>query len=386
MRSNTFQPKVRRQMKRYSWTTILDFLKCMRYGELKHIEGYRERPSVSSRPMILGSAVHKGIETALRMRTELTGDPRANVGRAVTMGVNAARQYVRDETRMDVLKYESGRSVPDTAYYQMMDELTGLAPTLARYHVGQLPQTWRVAYKWEVLGRMTEGTEQSVTGIEYDQDTLALEWNISHITPDGDLLTGIVDCIVIDTATGELFIVDWKVRTSFPRSEEAFVDGQLHLYAAMLNAAGASIRKVVMYQMKNKTPSPAEILKSGEPGTGRASYDTTWDVWAMDVRAVGKDPEKYRAEIEPKLKRDDEFRSIVSSAVTENSSTLSLENAYAAIKQVKEAEKTEQFPAILSSYACSNCAFLKLCAGPFRFGGDATVILDRDFDKKKEAV
>lgn len=375
----TSNKQVRRQMNRYSWTTILDFLKCMRHGELKHIEGYRERPSASSRPLILGSAVHKAVETTLRSRSEGIVDEQ----RSISLGVNAARQYVRDETKMDVLKFENGRQVPDSGYYNMMDELTGLAPTLSRFHVANLPKTWRVAKKSEVVPMRYVG-QGSIA--EELGEQLALEWHIEHTTPDGDLLTGIVDCVCIDTETGEVFIVDWKVRTSFPRSEETFVDGQLHLYAAMINSLGGNIQKVVMYQMKNKTPSPAEILKSGEPGTGRASYDTTWDIWASDIRAVGKDPEKYRAEMEPKMKTNDEFRCLVSSLVTTVSSTLSLENAYAAIKQVKEAERTEQFPAILSSYACSYCAFLKVCGGPFRFGGDAASILDRDFDKKPERV
>lgn len=337
----------------------------------------KERPSANSRPLVLGSAVHAGIEAALRARTErktLTMDGLVQLGRMHAM------EYVAGETQPNVTKPNSaGTQVYNSDYYDMMREVGQTAAELVRWYFPRIPETWRIATKREVI---PERYENDSAG-----DELALEWTIFHdfatdeeqeagIAKD---FTGVIDAVIMDTKDNTLKMVDWKVKGQPSYEDAAMIDGQMPLYAAILNHYGARIREVVMFQMRSEGPARAELgqgqKNKGKILTGRDSYATVWEVWA-DSLPFGVDPEKYRLKMEPKMKTWDYFIKPVAYDITSRSSTFALSNARMTIDMIEAGH----LPAKLDSYACGFCPFRKLCDIKV-YGGNLDAMIDMAFTR-----
>ncbi len=365
-----------------SWSAVSNFLACQRKYELANVNGLSRKPSVDSYALMQGSAFHAGLEAALKASFEGYSEP-------TTAAKHAAREYLKTATIRNKTKFnwDTRTEEHDSEYYAMMSELSQIVPVLLAYHVPllQLGDKWRVPSKGEVLGYdqtlMDSGEKWYATNPELHEP--AIEWQFEHIlNADGDYLKGLVDTVLQDIETGEFVVVDWKTRKAFPYDSLALIDGQLHLYAGVLNEMGADITRVIMWQFKTKIPSKAELSQAKktymQPSTGRASYDTTWEVWAASL-PKGVDPAKYEEEMRPKMKEDSDFQRPIEGRVTESSSSLMFDNVHAALASIKHSKTLETMPAALGSKACQYCDFARLCANGFRYGGDVTDILERDY-------
>lgn len=355
-----------------SWSKMQTFLKCQRQYELSYVEGLDAKPKADDRPKLLGSAIHAAIQAAIQYVFQTVTPDEKELTR---LAVQAARNYIRDNTvaNATVYNYERGQHEVNSAYYDMMNELLIVAPVLAEYHVPRIGIGKR--FRPVSRGELVKGAG----------DTCAVEWTINHKLKT-HTITGIVDTVLWDEEAGDYVIVDWKVRDSFPHDTMALLDGQLHLYAAILNAQGAKIGRVCMFQLKSKTPSPASIsVRTSLPNTGAASYDTTWEYWVKTLPA-GINPEEYREQMLPKLKQDSDFIRPVFNGVTATSSSLALDNALqtitAMVQANKQLAKGEGLPAVLSSTQCRFCPFWRLCAGALRYGGDVTEVVETEYIKK----
>lgn len=361
-----------------SWSLIQTFLSCQRKYELTYLEGL-SKPSGDQYNLFLGSAFHAGIEFALAAYANDMADyvlPEVDVAGAV----DAALQQVKDATVLNKTIYdrEAGGTVPDRAYYAMMQDVRNEVPKLLRYHIPLMGigTKYVPVTKGEIFGRSSEWFPV----IETDKE-LALEMRLKFpIEGTDDFITGIVDAVLRDIETDELIVFDWKTRGVFPYDSLAQVDGQLSLYAAVLNAMGANITRTIMYQFSTKLPSPASIsAKNSRPNVGAASYSTTWEVWKATL-PPNISPEKYEAEIRPKLMLDSDFQHPVECVVTEYSTKMAFDNVYATLEAIQNAKKSKYgFPAILGSNGCKFCDFLPLCANALKFGGDVSELIERDY-------
>lgn len=358
-----------------SWSAVSNYLSCQRKYELANVNGLSRKPSVESYALMQGSAFHAGLETALKVSFENDGDP-------VIAARAAARDYLRTATIVNKTRFnwETRREEHDGEYYSMMSDLSQIVPALLAYHIPLigLGVKWRVPSKAEVLGYPADATD-----IDVSLGEPAIEWQFEHIlNAEGDYLKGLVDSVLQDMETGEFVVADWKTRKAFPYDSLALIDGQLHLYAGVLNEMGANISRVVMWQFKTKTPSKAELSTAKktymQPMTGRAGYDTTWEYWVNTLPA-GIDPSKYEEEMRPKMKTDSDFQRPVEGRVTESSSMLMFDNVHAALASIKHSKTLATMPAALGSKACQYCDFARLCSNGFRYGGDVTEILERDY-------
>lgn len=354
----------------YSHTRLQLVQQCGQRYRYRYQNGIKERPSAASRPLILGSAVHAGIEEYLRAKTER---PTLTPLGLLTIAQLAAQEYVKGETQPNVRKYVDGKQVFDTTYYEMMREAALAASTLLMHYIPTIPDSWRIATKRQVIPSRYPADDRR-------GDELALEWQIRYTFPGGQEFTGVVDAVILDIETGMVTMVDWKVKGQFPMDDKAMLDGQLHLYAAVLNAAGANIREVCMYQMKSEGPAVAELgqgaKNKGQVLTGRDSYATTWEYWC-ETLPMGVDPKKYEATMKPKMKTIDYFIRPVTSPVTRYSSEFALDNAYQAVKMIEN----DALPAVLSAYTCNFCPFWRLCDAK-RYGGNLDMLIDMAYDRE----
>ncbi len=362
----------------YSHTRLQTAQQCGQKYRWRYQNGIKERPSASSRPLILGSAVHAGIEEYLRAKTER---PTLTPLGLLKLAQMAAVEYVKGETQPNIRKFMDGKQVFDSEYYEMMRKVGQEAAVLLEHYIPTIPDSWRIATKAQVIPSRYVG--KGTIADELGQQ-LALEWEIRHTFPGGEEFTGIVDAVIIDIESGAVLMVDWKVKGQFPMDDKASLDGQLHLYAAVLNSAGAQIREVCMYQMKSDGPAPVElgqgVKNKGEILTGRDSYATTWEYWCSTL-PMGVDPAKYEKTMKPKMKTIDYFIRPVFSPVTRHSSQFALDNAYQAIRMIEN----DTLPAVLSAYTCNFCPFWRLCDAK-RYGGNIETLVDMAYerDTKKE--
>lgn len=345
-------------MPRISWTSMQTFMSCQRKYELAYIEGLTAKPSTNSTGLFFGTAIHAGIHEYL-----LSGK--------VSLAIRKAEDTLRSLTPPAVSVYNpvTKQHVLDQEFYEEMRLLHLKAGEVLRFYLPQLGigTKYRVISVGEMLGH----------GPEYDIRPV-LELNVQM----GDI-QGIVDAVLEEINTGERVVFDWKTRQALGNETLAMVDGQLHLYAAMLRNMGAvNITKVCMVEFKTSLPKPVELsAKDKQPLTGRASYDTTWEYWVSSLPA-GIDPAKYEEVMKPKMKRIEDFMRFTEMPVTDVSDAEARRNAEWIAKLMREVDVYgEPLPAVLGSNACKFCPFARLCAGPLRYGGDVESILDIYYDR-----
>lgn len=278
----------------------------------------------------------------------------------------AVKETKPNHTRYD---WDSSSWVLDVEYYEVMREVEQTAFELVKYYAPYIPASWRVATKREVIP--ARYAPNSVRGQE-----LAIEWAFEHPLPDGSLLTGIIDIALVDEETGDVFLVDWKVKSDITHEDSMLLDGQLPLYAAVLREYGASINKVCYFQMRSTLPADPEIGVGGNVLTGRKGYATTWAHWSSHL-PMGVDASKYEATMRPKMKDDSYFVRPVFVYVNDTSSAFAMENMQKAVDMIQHG----YLPARLLAYECKTCPFWRLCDAK-RYGSDVDFVASLVVDKR----
>lgn len=376
---------------RVSWSSMQSYLTCPRKYELSYVSGLQRKPSADHRNLMLGSAFHAGIQAALLAEYSSSLHMMAMTTEwMVKAAVDAARAYIREHTVTDkmVRDYTApGAMVLDFDYYNMVREVGVLVVELLRYHIPLLGLGSR--YIVPSVGDVVRGLPPEYRHADGADPVPAVEWHFEYPLMDNVTLSGYIDAVLWDTQTNEYVIVDWKTRGNFPFDDDALIDGQLHLYAAVVNdlseymhgahPEAAPIHNVVMWQFKTKTPSPASISKKTLlPNVGAKSYDTTWEVWCATLPA-GINPDDY-VDLKAKMKTDEDFQRRVVAPVTALSTTLARENAEAAVRAIQwQLQSNHPAPAVLSSNGCKFCDFAMLCRNPLRYGGDVQTMLDEHY-------
>jgi len=346
-----------------SWSQITTYLACQRAWELKYIHNLEKPANADSRPLILGKAVHAGIQAGLQ-----TGKTSAAVA--------AARDYITDSTNPNATYYdwETGKDVVDEDYYAMMQELAMLAPDIVGYYLPRLgiPELYRVATMQDVFPDRDD--------LENPDEQL-LEWHIEY-----GKFQGYIDAVLVDQSTGQIVLADWKVRTSFPREMLIEIDGQLQLYAALVAKLGGRVDRIIQVNIRNKVPKPAKINQDGVTPS-KAAQDTTWERW-VETLPVGIDPAKWEEIVRPKLHPFEDFLMWVETALDEQALEAAYRNAVVASESIESTRfflkyYDRECPAILSTTKCQFCEFKRLCSGPLRYGGDPTEVIEREYQERQ---
>lgn len=380
------------------WSSLYAFMKCQRKYRLAYKEGWRRRVSSESRALILGSAIHAGIQDALNL---IHYAPESDAAALTAAARQGARDWLARHHDPDKQVYDWDRRewVPDEEYDLMMRDVEVQALNVLAYQIPRigLGTKYRVPTVAEVIGRDPEfcytcetygavdAGRCEVCGADSTLNLPAIEWQFSEVfrLENGNEyeITGTIDTVLQDIETGEYIVADWKSRANIPPERLIDLDGQLKLYGAIINhmAGYPVITKTLQYQMRTLVPKPARITEKKRQ-VSVASISSTWEVWSESVRQLGLDPEQYREQMEPKLHPPEHFTLAVFTPITPIGNKLAIDNALRIGEAIRFAETTGSFPGIPHSMGCQFCGFKNYCR-TLEVGGDTETVLAMDYEQ-----
>lgn len=369
------------------WSAIHSFMKCHRRYDLAYVQGISRKRGTDSRPLILGSHVHAGVQAALLW---VFANPDATSETLTIKAVNAARRYNREnlEQGRTVYDFETRQQVRDHEYYALMGDVLVQSEWILRYQIPRigLGTKYRVASLGEVMHGVDPASASGAVGSVYAVPMV--EWTFAQNFTYLDkpyVVTGTVDTVLCDIETGEYILVDWKTRSRMPEERLVDLDGQLRLYAAVINglsAARPGITRTCQYQINTSTPKPAALTEKTKR-VSMAAIASTWEVWSDSVRALGLDPADYEEEMRPKLRAETDYTNPVFTPVTPAGSKMILKNTLMIGNAIRHASETGQFPAIPSLTGCQFCEFKSLCRA-MENAGDVGFVMSSEYTRGAE--
>ena len=378
---------------RLSWSAIKDFMHCHRKYQLGYIEGLVKPDSSDSTTKVIGSHVHAAWEHAM-LGVAHDGFVRmSNIIEDGLYGLRNYRAHTLDNNKV-IWDYETQQFVPDTGYFTMMEVAFETARAVIEYQMPRFDwNRYRPATLEDLFGEAATDVLGLSPGLKTVTDPL-IEWKfeiplfgITPEKPDADnehVLVGVIDAVVWDNKQNEFVFLDWKTRRTMPDEQLVALDGQLPLYASIINylAGKLLIRRVVMYQFSSNTPNGAKLTQRGE--VSKAIPGSTWDVWSSSVRSLGFNPEQYREEMEPKCQPETHYTLPVSVAINEQVVERMIIHLQEVIIAMQAAYANDNFPGILSldQGGCAYCWFKNICH-VYQGGGDPQLVIDREYMVKR---
>lgn len=314
----------------------------------------------------VGSMFHQGMESAVLRASHLDRYDES----VVEFAVGACQDYLRES----ILPHTDDPTKAEANYELAREMLEAYIP-----HIG-LGDRY-VAYK----------THDGMYVVEYSFE----------VAVEGKGYRGKVDALLVDKQTGYLHAVDWKSTSSL--DTDYSMDWQAPFYTTILsNLLDVNIDFYGYWMFLKSTPKPAEIsAKTGQPLTGRASYNTTAEVWWDTLPTTVKNPTVYFAEIKDKLKTIDEFiryEPIVFSDVMAEAMMSNIQATHAEISHVlKKAgdirkhngvtlslDTVDAFPRVYND-SCVTCQYARICRMLMqsRDLDIVNIVLDTDYQPKK---
>lgn len=197
-------------------------------------------------------------------------------------------------------------------------------------------------------------------------------------------ITGTIDCIAKERATGHVWLIDFKVRGQFANEFDEEVNVQFATYQYFLMQQGIPVIGTMQYQIYNELPKIPPLLQSGK-ALSRADIRTDWHTYKATVLNHGFDPADYK-EMEAKLASKEFYRILKdyrnSDTVTNYFNTIMVPALTAIVN------KPDPIRA-MSSWNCLGCDVRRLCLAGLR-GDDVDYIIESEFvhndyaDKYKE--
>ena len=369
---------------RFSYSSLKKYLKCPRSYQLEYKEGLFKVSSSDKRNLIFGSHAHAAFERVLKYHA---ANPEASMRAKMSeaeFGLLDYRNQTFDNGRK-VYSYEQREFIPDTEYFEMMDTVFEECREMLHYQIPYFQWgRYVVATLQDLLDDRAEKVLKHSTSLSRVTDPL-IEWKFEYPLKFGETLVGVIDAVLWDRETHEYVLFDWKTRKSMPDDGLMALDGQLPLYAAVVNDMADThvIARTVMYQMTQRPPQPVKLTpKAGKIST--AAPASTWPVWASSVRALGEDPEKYRDTMFPKMRPDDDFTRLIEIPINPEIDRRTMSNIYDHMRALRYAESADLFPAVLNK-GCEFCEFQPICR-VFQTGGDVETIVNYEYQRKRRYI
>jgi len=368
------------QSLRLSWSAIKSFLECQRKYQFGYIEGIMKPYGGDSGTIVTGSHVHAGWEAALKSSYN---DPSLSMQGRLTdalIGVRNYRNANLDNTKV-IFNWETQAYEPDGEYFAMMEDAYENACAILTY---QLPR-----FNWDRYSVVS--LEDLFSGVSEDKLAAMLRYSPKLRKTDEPLvewkfelpylnhtLVGVVDAVLFDHQQFEYVFLDWKTRSRWLDDALIGLDGQLPLYASLVNWVldEPIVSRVIQYQVSSSVPGPAKLTQKG--ALSMAVPGSTWEVWAASVYALGMNPEQYRNEMEPKCQPPSYYTRPVDISLNADSMNRTLLNLHEVISAIGKSTEQQTFPGILSADGCQFCDFRKICTA-YQGGGDPNIIIEREY-------
>ncbi len=174
------------------------------------------------------------------------------------------------------------RSKELQGYYQAA--LAAGAEDLAR-ELAEIPsKAQRIANRYFVTRGYSDAQQYKVLIVE---ERLRVK-----LTPT-ILSTSVIDLVMQDVSTGEVYLCEHKSTQNVPDSERRIRDLQTLLYAKVLEATKkVKVDGILWNYLRTKEPTVPELLKAGGLTT-RKDIDTDFDTYSEAITRANLDPSNY---------------------------------------------------------------------------------------------
>lgn len=307
-------------------------------------------------PMILGSAFHEGMKEYLVNDYDMTG------------AVNAARSVLNQAIR------DRKGNADEQDMVKELNYSLNKVRDLLRYYLPKMGWGDTIDVVWYDYETESYFTNSSKPREDRINAIPMVEFAFDYPLDEFVTVTGIVDAVYYDYYTEQYVLADWKLRSRMQGDTAAALDGQLHLYAACINAlTDIPFNTVEMYQFNSRLPSDAKINNNGT--LSKSAQITTFSHWYDTLpdalrREVDRNTNTWQAWADVKLKPGNHFMNATRSLVTDVSHATALDNVRSIYMALSHAQAMLDndiaLPAVLSSYGCAYCPFAKLCGNQIR--------------------
>ena len=200
-------------------------------------------------------------------------------------------------------------------------------------------------------------------------------------------LHGFIDLIVKDKNTNQIWLVDYKFRSTLEDPSSESFNMQNAVYMKASEYLGLQCVGSMTYQYLNQAPSIPKLNKNGT--VSRALIKTNWATYASFCASVGQDPNDYAEEMIPKLSSIEwsrpvfEYRSDdMVNNMFDNIITPSIKNI-TSIKKAYSKGTMKTNIACMYPMNCRLCSFVEVCQGEIR-GYDVEYIKEAEFCNKDD--
>lgn len=327
-----------------SFSQISTYLRCRQAWWYIYQENLV--PRVDARPLSLGSAVHMGLAAALR-GCHCGWVPVEN---GVRKGVQSWRE--QELARSDLFEEEI------IAIHQVATEAEQIAIRTLR----NLPID-----EWE-----TVTDPAGIPMIEYHFTIPLKGWGGFH---------GYIDWVGRHKPTGQIWLVDWKVRGSFQPYEAEEVNLQ---NAAYQYAIFRILRKLpvgtITFQISDKPPARPKLNKDGT--MSRALIKTDWETYKAALLEAGLNPDDY-LDMAEKLSTVEFFRPVKEYRTLHTVRRIWKEVIEPTAREIRRSNKI--VVRNLGHRTCNGCAYRQLCLAELS-GEDARYIRETHYRSRTGMV
>ncbi len=333
-----------------SFSQISTYLRCRQGWWYVYQENLV--PRVDARPLSLGSAVHMGLATALRE-------------------YHYGRMLVEDGVRKGVEAWREQELARDDLFEEEIEAIHQVAADAEQIAIRTLCKL--PIDEWETVTDPTIG----IPMIECYFTVPLKGWGGFH---------GYIDWVGRHKPTGQIWLVDWKVRKSFQPHEAEEVNLQ---NAAYQYAIFRILRKppvgTITFQISDKPPAKPKPNKDGT--MSRALIKTDWETYKAALLEAGLNPDDY-LDMAEKLSTVEFFRPAKEYRTLDTVRRVWKEVIEPTAREIRRSTKI--VVRNLGHRTCNGCAYRQLCLAELG-GEDAGYIRETHYrsrtgmvDKSKE--
>lgn len=248
-----------------SYSRLMEYNNCGYRWNLRYMRKIQRR--TESRPMTLGSAVHVGMQAVFS-------------GEDFKKAINLWKHQNLENQIIPVL-HEDIESVNEeiTAMYEEVSQTAEeIVERTLKYFS---PDDWEVVVK--------DGKRM-------------VEVHFESFVFDGIMYQGFVDLIATEKATGQNWLIDYKVRKTLQPDSDEEVNLQMASYQYLAKKAGIDTVGTIAVQILAKPNSKPKINKDGS--MSKAKIATDWFTYKQALIENGLNPADYEEEMKSKLDSD----------------------------------------------------------------------------------
>lgn len=270
-----------------NYSQIAEWNRCRYRYNLSTLRHVQSRAVL--RAMDLGSALHAGMEAAMRTMLRVAAKPSGSAKAPSVEGrIKSAVTVALTRWADEQIALRGGREQLTEEEIEGIQHILNCGGQITQRAIEYLgPKRWRTV----TVGKAKRpGIELAV------QTRLPVKgWGGFHCT---------IDWIVEDLTEGGIWVADYKFRGQFTPMEAEEVNLQLAIYQYVLLAKyGLETSGTMMFQGRNTPPAQPTVNKNGS--MSRARIATDWPTYEAALESAGLDPKDYESEM--RLKLDYEF-------------------------------------------------------------------------------